>query len=249
MKDYLIFKLYGPMMSWGDIAIGSVRPTYNYPTKSAIMGLIAAALGIKREDEEKLLELQNEINFSVRIDAFGEIMDDYHTVQFPSESDVKKHGCYTRKDYVSIKDQNTILSYREYVNDYLYTIILSKKGIINEFNLPSIKYFLKNPYFILFLGRKCCPISFPIHPIIVNAENIKLALKIADPLMQEKESGIFDYLKSEYMQLYWENEKNYNLESIEISKKDKLASRKRWQYQEREEYCITYKSEENLHVL
>ena len=50
IRDYLVFRLYGPMCSWGDIAVGEVRPSTVHPAKSAILGLIAAALGIKRPD-------------------------------------------------------------------------------------------------------------------------------------------------------------------------------------------------------
>src|SRR5256885_4103212 len=48
IRDYLVFRLYGPMCSWGDIAVGEVRPSTVPPSKSAILGLIAAALGTKR---------------------------------------------------------------------------------------------------------------------------------------------------------------------------------------------------------
>ena len=50
IRDYLVFRLYGPMCSWGDIAVGEVRPSTVHPSKSAILGLIAAALGVKRPD-------------------------------------------------------------------------------------------------------------------------------------------------------------------------------------------------------
>jgi CRISPR system Cascade subunit CasD len=36
--DVLVFRLYGPMASWGEIAVGESRHTANYPGKSAIIG-------------------------------------------------------------------------------------------------------------------------------------------------------------------------------------------------------------------
>ena len=39
------------MASWGEIAVGENRHTASYPSKSAIIGLLGAALGIKRDDE------------------------------------------------------------------------------------------------------------------------------------------------------------------------------------------------------
>jgi CRISPR system Cascade subunit CasD len=50
MMEYLLFRLYGPLASWGEIAVGESRHTATYPGKSALLGLLAAALGIRRDD-------------------------------------------------------------------------------------------------------------------------------------------------------------------------------------------------------
>ena len=57
MQEFLIFRLYGSMASWGDIAVGEFRPTFDHPSKSAVIGLIAAAMGIRRDEEERQREL------------------------------------------------------------------------------------------------------------------------------------------------------------------------------------------------
>ncbi|HLD44337.1 MAG TPA: CRISPR-associated protein Cas5, partial [bacterium] len=49
--DYLVFQLRAPLSAWGETAVGEYRPTSNYPSNSALLGLLAAALGIDREDE------------------------------------------------------------------------------------------------------------------------------------------------------------------------------------------------------
>ena len=51
MADFLVFQLYGALASWGDIAVGEYRPSQGQPSKSAVTGLLAAALGIARADE------------------------------------------------------------------------------------------------------------------------------------------------------------------------------------------------------
>ena len=38
MKDYLVFRLYGPMASWGQAAVGGDRPTDIQPSRSAVLG-------------------------------------------------------------------------------------------------------------------------------------------------------------------------------------------------------------------
>ncbi len=65
--DYLLFRLYGPMASWGEIAVGETRHTASYPGKSAIIGLMAAALGIKRTESEKQQQMQQGYSLAVEV--------------------------------------------------------------------------------------------------------------------------------------------------------------------------------------
>ena len=71
MKNYLLFRLYGPLASWGDIAVGTHRPSYDHPSKSAVMGLLAAAVGIRRNEENKHRELAGAYNFAVLVNSPG----------------------------------------------------------------------------------------------------------------------------------------------------------------------------------
>jgi len=57
--ETLIFQLHAPLSSWGEVAVGEYRPTADYPSQSAIVGLLAAAFGIKREDEAAQIALNN----------------------------------------------------------------------------------------------------------------------------------------------------------------------------------------------
>ena len=54
MSQYLIFQLHGPMASWGVDAPGDVRHTHELPSRSALLGLLAAGVGIRRDDTERL---------------------------------------------------------------------------------------------------------------------------------------------------------------------------------------------------
>ena len=83
MTKYLVFRLYGPMASWGDVAVGTYRPTFDHPSKSAVMGLLAAAIGIRRDEEVKLRKMAESYDFAVRVDASGTMLRDYHTSQVP----------------------------------------------------------------------------------------------------------------------------------------------------------------------
>jgi CRISPR system Cascade subunit CasD len=57
MSQYLVFQLHGPMASWGVDAPGEVRHSHELPSRSALLGLLAAALGIRREEEQRLKRL------------------------------------------------------------------------------------------------------------------------------------------------------------------------------------------------
>ena len=41
------------MVSWGDTSVGEIRPSGSHPTRSAVLGILAASLGIPREQEEQ----------------------------------------------------------------------------------------------------------------------------------------------------------------------------------------------------
>lgn len=76
MKTILL-KLKGPMQSWGTSSHFETRNTDYYPSKSAVIGIIAASFGYKRDDDEKIQKL-NELNFAIRIDQPGVLAKDYH---------------------------------------------------------------------------------------------------------------------------------------------------------------------------
>lgn len=73
----LLIRLAGPLQSWGLTGRFARRDTHTRPTKSGVIGLCAAALGLARE--EPLGELA-EVLFGVRADRPGTPLRDYHTV-------------------------------------------------------------------------------------------------------------------------------------------------------------------------
>ncbi len=85
MPEYLVFRLYGPMASWGGIAVGEYRPGEKSPTKSAILGLIGAALGIRRDDAVAQARLRDSYRMATIAHAPGTLLRDYHTTQVAPE--------------------------------------------------------------------------------------------------------------------------------------------------------------------
>ena len=72
-----MLRLAGPLQSWGSQSQFNRRDTSGEPTKSGLLGLLAAAQGRRRQDPiEDLLTLR----LGVRTDQAGSLLRDYHTV-------------------------------------------------------------------------------------------------------------------------------------------------------------------------
>ncbi|MFD4825139.1 type I-E CRISPR-associated protein Cas5/CasD [Streptomyces rubiginosohelvolus] len=77
MNSVLLMRLAGPLQSWGALGRFDRRDTQPHPTKSAVIGLIAAALGLDRADE---LGTLTELRFATRADRPGQTFRDFHVV-------------------------------------------------------------------------------------------------------------------------------------------------------------------------
>ena len=74
----LLLRLSAPLQAWGtENSKFEIRKTGREPSKSGIVGLLAAALGIRRNEPEKLREL-NALRIGVRIDRAGKLLRDFH---------------------------------------------------------------------------------------------------------------------------------------------------------------------------
>ena len=243
MREYLIFRMYGMMASWGDIAVGEFRPTFDRPSKSAIMGMISAALGIRRDEEERLRELAAGYLMALRIDAPGTLLRDYHTAQVPASGKGRKKTVFpTRKAELSVPkdDLNTVLSSRDYRCDALYTVCLWSSTASPPYSLATLKEHLDKPVFGLYLGRKSCPLSLPLEAHVVPADTISGAFSSA----HFKGAAFLNRLESaKDVRVFWEGD-DAGFDSVHtVQRRDEPLSRKRWQFGNRtEHYAMMKKS-------
>ena len=133
----LLLRLNGPVQSWGSESLYDHRDTDYYPTKSGVLGMVAAALGLKRGTS---LEKLNTLQFGVRIDWQGEYLKDFQITDMG-------------------KKLNKNLSTRVYLSDATFLVGLSTKD--KEF-LTEIETALRHPKYAIFLGRKACPPTMPL---------------------------------------------------------------------------------------
>lgn len=240
MNRYLLFRLYAPLCSWGDIAVGEVRPTYTHPSKSAIVGLLAAALGIRRDEEDKINNLTWNYGAAILVESFGKPLSDYHTAQVPPGKD----RYATRKDELNGIPQDdsgkAIQSWRDYKMDAFYTVALNENGH-GLWSLEDIVEKLKQPVFTLYLGRKSCPPAIPFEPQIIEANTLLNAVKKAvfkidiDGLRGKIVSG-----NNEKKDLYFEEcfRSEVSGDAHIYVRRDMPLSRKRWQFDTRKEYHV-----------
>jgi CRISPR system Cascade subunit CasD len=148
----LLLRMRAPMMSWGDHSRFTIRDTRREPTKSAVIGLLCAALGRpRREPVHDLAALK----MGVRVNQEGLVQCDYHTIM----DSIKSSG----------GKGDTVLSDRYYVADADYLVGL--EGDIKL--LEPLDAALNSPIWQLYFGRKSFVPSCPVRVEIVDAPLLK----------------------------------------------------------------------------
>lgn len=235
MRDYLIFRLYGPMASWGDIAIGEFRPSFSHPTKSAVLGLLAAAIGIDRNDQSSLDRVNSAYGIALLVENRGVLLSDFHTAQAPRSS--SNHYLLTRKDEVTAAQEDTkaqaIISYREYYCDALSLVCLWGWDEHPPYSLAELREALNKPRFPLYLGRKSCPPSLPLCPQLFRSVSLDRAIKET----KFPDTQFLQGLNRERTQgLWWETTPDQGIEPQHVStRRDSPLNRRAWQFADREE--------------
>lgn len=138
----LLLRLAGPMQSWGTTSRFDQRDTGKEPSKSGVIGLIAAAMGIDRNNWVDLEPLTR-LSMGVRHDRPGVPKRDYQTA-----------GC-ARTDTIIKADgtqsKDGVVSERHYLADAVFLVGLEGE---DRFLLEKAHFALRNPAWPLALGRK-----------------------------------------------------------------------------------------------
>jgi len=123
------------MQSWGSSSRFTRRSTEAFPTKSGIVGLLAAAQGRRRTDPvEDLAELR----MAARVDQPGELLRDFHTAHREGSS--------------------MPLSDRFYRADAVFVAFVEGPDELIE----GLAEAVRRPVFPLYLGRRSCPPTMPL---------------------------------------------------------------------------------------
>ena len=155
-ESHLSLLIDGPMQSWGFSSRFERRSTALHPTKSGIIGLIAAAMGIDKfalDEPDRIQEL-SKLNLTIvslprrNHDLNRLRMEDFHTVE----------GTQLANKQIN---KNAVITRREYLLDVRFGVLL--KG--NPALLSRVASAMQNPRWGVWLGRKCC---IPATPVFVS---------------------------------------------------------------------------------
>ena len=200
---HLGFRCYGPLASWGDIAVGEHRPTYTMPSRSAILGMVACALGVRRDEEDRLRSLWASIGVAVRVDVSGTPGKDYHTAQVAPRTLRPRGGrWFSRREELRADELHTILSTRDYVAGEMSTVVLWRRSE-GDPTLGAVRDALRHPAYSLYLGRKCNPLGLPAAPMIVEAATLREAF---DGYVIPSDGLVDGIKRPERPYVYWDSD-------------------------------------------
>lgn len=140
----LLLRLAAPLQAWGSDSKFEMRKTNREPTKSGVVGLLAAALGIGRDEPEKLAPL-TALRFGVRVEREGTLLVDFHTAK--------------KIDPKTKKVDTSYITYRHYLSDAVFLAGLESEDTAL---LQQLQDALHSPVFPLYLGRRSCPPTLPL---------------------------------------------------------------------------------------
>lgn len=151
----LLLRLAGPLQSWGTRSRFSYRFTDPQPSKSGVLGLLAAAQGRRRSDPiEDLFDLR----FGVRRDQPGSIMRDFQTAR-------------------SLDGKASMpLTQRYYLSDAVFIAAVEGPTELVDGLADAVRH----PRFPLYLGRRSCPPAMQVY-LGVRSAGIQEVLCSADP--------------------------------------------------------------------
>lgn len=158
MKTILL-KFAGPLQSWGTDSHFERRDTDRYPSKSAVIGMIAASCGFRRDEDDKINEL-NSLDFALRVDQPGKLLRDFHIATKKRENG---------------KVDRIYVTNRYYLQDAVFVVAI---GSTNNLLIEAISDSLKSPYFQPFLGRRALPLNADFFVGVVDNGVIEVLMKL-----------------------------------------------------------------------
>lgn len=161
MARFLILRLEGPMQAWGTHTYEDYRPVNRFPTRSGLLGLLGACLGIDRQDREALEQLAQSVTLTVRVDR---------QVVRPGEEALQPRNALKAVDFHTVLaarkvdgsvNPNPVVSRREYLYDAAFTVAVGEQTAA-AYALEQLVEAVRRPVYTPVLGRRSCPLARPL---------------------------------------------------------------------------------------
>jgi len=173
MGEWLVIALRGPFASFADEPGNTTRKTSDMPTRSALLGLAAAALGIRREDAEGQRALGMSLVTASALLEPGSLLTDFHTFQSLNQA---AKGATTRAAALrNTGHVETSITRRDYRTDALWQGAYRRSGRLDGASLHALAKAFRQPHFALYVGRRACPLSHPLNPKVYDAADVRQA--------------------------------------------------------------------------
>ncbi|WP_322770230.1 type I-E CRISPR-associated protein Cas5/CasD [Frankia sp. Cr1] len=152
----LLLRLAGALQSWGDRSAFNRRETRPEPTKSGVLGLLAAAAG--RHREASLADLMD-LRLGIRVDQPGTLLRDYHTVSDYRGRPLLQAGVSAKGvQRPTSPPKPTHITQRFYLQDAVFVAAVAGPQPL----LESLEVAVRRPAFPLALGRRSCVPTQPV---------------------------------------------------------------------------------------
>lgn len=180
MQTYMVFTLAANLAAMGELAGHERRGTLGWPGRSALLGLLGAALGRRRDADFSDLDA---LDLAVAIFDEGTPFRDYHTVETVPSAAVKHPNSRPEALRAAHPLQtNTTITLRDYRTGSLFGVAVWSG------DLDALARALTHPVFTLYLGRKSCPLSAPPAPKLITTDSVQSALTYVQlPLWQRRD--------------------------------------------------------------
>ena len=175
---WLMLTLYSPLAAFGEARAGRARQSWTRPGRSAVLGMVAAALGVDRDDLGTHAAISSGLGYAVRTDATGHSLTDWHTVRIGDGAPAKR--ARTRAEELAV-GATPLVTRREYRMDALHTVALWERDS-GQYRLEDVAEALRRPRWVLYLGRKSCPLALPVNAEIVEADTLRAAFALRPAL-------------------------------------------------------------------
>ncbi|MFJ4713566.1 type I-E CRISPR-associated protein Cas5/CasD [Streptomyces sp. NPDC088785] len=169
----LLLRLAGPLQFWGErSAFAPVRDSARFPTRSALIGMFAAAEGIGREDLDTAR--YQDLHLTVRVDRPGVLLADYHTV---GGGYLKEHTAATS---AGSNKGAAVITRRHYLSDAVFVVAVTAP----DETVERLAAALNRPHWAPYLGRRSCAPDEPFllrHHVEDPDEELHMRVPLSQP--------------------------------------------------------------------